>query len=88
MVVDPELIAAFTVPASILGTVWAFMHYATQWRLEKGKASADVENRLARVEVAIDDLSAAISQMTESHRFLTAALGQRGLPVEASRGSE
>ena len=88
MVVDPEVIAAFTVPVSIMGTVYAFMHYATQWRLGKGRSSGELENRLARLEVAIDDMTAEIGRMTESQRFLTAALTQRGLPAEVSHGSE
>ena len=77
MVLDPEVIAAFTVPLSIMGTVYAFMHYATQWRLAKLKPGADVENRLARVEVAIDDMAAELTRMVEGQQQVTKLLTER-----------
>lgn len=36
------------------------------------------EKRLARVEVAIDDLTAAIGRVTEGQQFLTNVLTERG----------
>ena len=36
------------------------------------------EKRLARVEVAIDDLTSAIGRVTEGQEFLTNALTERG----------
>jgi len=84
----PDAVAAVFVFMSLSGMVVGVAHYWYKSRLVKAKPSTDVEMRLARLEVAIDDMSAEIGRMTESHRFLTAALTQRGLPAEVSRGSE
>ena len=50
-------------------------------RLKRG-ASPDAleayEKRLARVEVAIDDLTAAIGRVSEGQQFLTNVLTERG----------
>jgi hypothetical protein len=75
--VDPELIAAFTVPLSCVGSIVAFMHYGTKWRLAKVKPSADVENRLARLEVAIDDMSAELTRMIDGQQVVTKMLAER-----------
>ena len=85
-----DALALIAVMAALATMVVGVAHYWYKARVENGKPSADVEKRLARLEVAIDDMSAALGQMAESHRFLTAALGQRGLqqPVEVPRGSE
>ena len=63
-------------------------HYWYKARLLKSKPTTDVEMRLARLEVAIDDMTTEIGRMTESQRFLAAVLTQRGLPMEVPRGSE
>lgn len=51
-------------------------------QLSKRGASATAleayEKRLARVEVAIDDLTAAIGRVTEGQQFLTNVLTERG----------
>ena len=83
-----EAIAVIFTMVSLAAMVSTVAHYWFKARAAKPKTAADVEMRLARLEVAIDDMTAAIGQMAESHRFLTAALTQRGLPVEVSRGSE
>jgi hypothetical protein len=86
-----DALALIFVMASVATMVVGIAHYWYKSRVAKFSAvkpAADVEMRLARLEVAIDDMAAAIGQMNESQRFLTAALTQRGLPVEASRGSE
>ena len=85
MPVDPEVIAAFTVPVSFMGSVVAFVHYVTKWRLAKVRPSADVENRLARVEVAIDDMSAELTRMIESQQLMTKLLSERA--TEGSHGT-
>ena len=36
-----------------------------------------VEKRLARVEVALDDVTAELGRMTESHQYLIKALSDR-----------
>lgn len=77
MVVDPDLVAAITVPISLAGSLIAFVHYATKWHLAKVKGGPDVENRLARVEVAIDDMSAELTRMIESQQLVTKLLTER-----------
>ena len=51
-------------------------------QVSKRGASANAleayEKRLARVEVAIDDLTAAIGRVTEGQQFLTHVLTERG----------
>jgi CHASE3 domain sensor protein len=84
----PSAVAAIFVFASLATMVIGVAHYWYKARTAKSNTPGDVEMRLARLEVAIDDMTAAISQMTDSHQFLTAALTQRGLPVEASRESK
>jgi len=84
----PDALAAVFVFASLAAMVVGVAHYWYKSRALKAKPSSEVEMRLARLEVAIDDMTAEIGRMTESHRFLTAALTQRGLPAEVSRGSE
>jgi hypothetical protein len=79
--VDPEVIAAFTVPLSFMGSVLAFVHYATKARLAKVKPSADVENRLARLEVAIDDMAAELTRMIEGQQVVTKMLAERSSEV-------
>jgi hypothetical protein len=81
-------VAIIFVFTSLAAMVVGVAHYWYKARIERPKASPDVEMRLARLEVAIDDMTAAIGQMAESHRFLTATLAQRGLPEEVPRGSE
>ena len=86
-----DAVALVFVMASVATMVVGLAHYWYKSRVAKYSAvkpAADVEMRLARLEVAIDDMTAAIGQMNESQRFLTAALAQRGLPMEVGRGSE
>jgi hypothetical protein len=83
--VDPEVIAAFTVPVSFMGSVIAFVHYATKGRLAKIKSGTDVENRLARLEVAVDDMSAELTRMIEGQQVVTKLLAERASGV--SHGS-
>jgi hypothetical protein len=85
VLVDPDLVAAITVPLSIVGTVYSFMHYATKWRLAKVKPSADLENRMARLEVAIDDMSAELTRMIEGQQIVTKMLAEHA--SEASHGT-
>lgn len=77
MPVDPGVIAAFTVPVSFMGSVVAFVHYATKARLAKIKPGTDIENRLARLEVAIDDMAAELTRMIEGQQVVTKMLAER-----------
>jgi hypothetical protein len=84
-----EAMAGVALFACVASVVLGVGHYATKMvRLKRLPESTDVEKRLARLEVAIDDMSAELSRMTESHRFLTAALAQRGLPAEVPHGAD
>lgn len=86
-----DAVALVFVMAAVATMVVGIAHYWYKSRVAKYSAvkpAADVEMRLARLEVAVDDMTSAIAQMTESQRFLTATLSQRGLPVEVARGSE
>ncbi len=82
--VDPDLVAAVTVPLSVFGTVYAVMRYGAQWRAAKVKPSTDLENRLARLEVAIDDMTAELQRVTEGQQFVTKLLSEKSL--EAGHG--
>jgi hypothetical protein len=75
--VDPDLIAAVTVPGAILGIAVSFMHYASKWRAAKVTPQHDVENRLARLEVAIDDMTAELSRVSEGQQTMTRLLTDR-----------
>lgn len=82
-----EAMAAVTFFASVALVIIGSGHYVTKLaRLKRMPSSEDVERRLARLEVAIDDMAGEIGRMAESQRFLTAALSQRGLPAEVPRG--
>ena len=83
--IDPDLVAAITVPLSILGCVYSFMRYGAQWRMAKHKPGTDLENRLARLEVAIDDMAAELQRVTEGQQFVTKLLSEKSL--EASHGT-
>jgi hypothetical protein len=82
VVVDPEVIAALTVPTSIAAIVIAIGHYFTKWR-GGGRTQSDVEKRLARLEVAIDDMTAELSRVADGQQFVNKLLTDR--PVEEHR---
>ena len=66
--------------ASIAMVVIGAGHYVTKlMRLknERLKPSADVEMRLARLEVAIDDMAAELSRVTEGQQFVTKLLAEK-----------
>jgi hypothetical protein len=75
---DPDLIAAIFVPTSLAAIVYAVAHYFYKWRaLAKMTPAADVEKRLARVEVALDDVAAELMRVTEGQQMLTKLLAER-----------
>jgi hypothetical protein len=56
------------------------------WRGRRNVASSTVasfENRLARLEVAIDDVAAELGRVTESNQLLLKALADRQLQPHA-----
>ena len=85
MPVNPELVAAFTVPLAFMGSFIALVYYATKRRLSKGAPGNDIENRLARLEVAIDDMTTELQRVTEGQQFVTKLLSEKAL--EASHGT-
>ncbi len=62
---------------------WVLMAIWRGGGRKQSKNSLDaVEKRLARLEVAIDDMATELGRVTEGQRFLTQALGERpAIPV-------
>jgi hypothetical protein len=58
-------------------------HYWYKARVAKLQQAPDVEKRLARLEVAIDDMSAELSRVVEGQQFANKLLADRS--PEASR---
>lgn len=82
-----EAYAGIVFFSSIAIVVLGVGHYATKLarlRAERLKPSADVEMRLARLEVAIDDMSAELSRVTEGQQFVSKLLAEKS---EASHGT-
>jgi hypothetical protein len=82
---QPELIA---IPVIItIGSFVTLLKWMTlrQARHVSPDALLAVEQRLARLEVAVDDMSAAFAQVSEGQQFLTKLLAERapGLPAAA-----
>ena len=74
--------------ASIAMVIIGAGHYVTKLarlRNERAKPSADVEMRLARLEVAIDDMAAELARVTEGQQFVTKLLAEKA--AEVGRGS-
>lgn len=82
---DPDIFAAIFVPTSIAAIVIAIAHYSYKLRaLKQSPSSSDVEKRLARVEVALDDVTAELVRVTEGQQMLTKLLAERAsVPYDA-----
>ena len=75
-----EAYAGMVFFASIALVVVGVGHYATKvmrLRNERLKPSADVEMRLARLEVAIDDMAGELARVTEGQQFVTKLLAEK-----------
>ena len=72
-----------TVAAIVLGLRW--FAYKTSHSLPSQDAGglAAVEQRLARVEVALDDLASELTRVTEGQQFLTKVLTDRSADAVA-----
>ncbi len=89
MYIGPEVAVPVAVCACIavtaLGTKWIGYKRSSAAGPE---ALESLERRLARVEVALDDLSGEIGKIGEGQQFLTKVLAERGnqaaLPPETS----
>jgi hypothetical protein len=84
-----EVVGLIIICASFVLVVIVAGQYATKLaRIRKQPESPDLERRLARLEVAIDDLTSELGRMADSHRFLTDALAHRGVPAEVPHVAE
>ncbi|HTD61731.1 MAG TPA: hypothetical protein VK679_13855 [Gemmatimonadaceae bacterium] len=82
-----EAFAGMVFFASIAMVVIGAGHYVTKLvrlKNERIKAPADVEMRLARLEVAIDDMAAELTRVTEGQQFVTKLLAEKS--AEAAHG--
>jgi hypothetical protein len=91
MMSGPEVIVPTAMFLSIAGTI-----LGSKWINYKKSEGAgpealeSLERRLARVEVAIDDLAGEIGKIGEGQQFLTKVLAERGqqaLPETSGRGT-
>jgi hypothetical protein len=79
------IFSVITVAVTIiaLARIWVGRHKAPA----AGAGAGALENRLARVEVALDDVTAELGRMTESHQFLVKALADRATQRELTGGA-
>jgi hypothetical protein len=73
----PEVV--FIVLASLAAVtvwVWVGVKYGTKAHSKDEQLDA-IEKRLARLEVAIDDMTAELTRVTEGQQFVTKLLGDR-----------
>jgi hypothetical protein len=72
-----EALTTVFVFLSISGAIVGVAHYWAKTRIARLTHSGDVEKRLARLEVAIDDLTAEVSRVTEGQQIVTKLLAER-----------
>ena len=90
---NPDVIAAVVVPISMGATIVAVVVLVLRHRrsgarsIEEPAAATVVEQRLARVEVALDEVTSELARLTDGQRFLTKVLTDRAAdaPVIPSR---
>jgi hypothetical protein len=90
---NPDVIAAVVVPISMCATIVAVVVLVLRHRrsgnrsIEDPAAATVVEQRLARVEVALDEVTTELARLTDGQRFLTKVLTERAAdaPVIPSR---
>jgi CHASE3 domain sensor protein len=75
--VPSDALAAIFVFASLSCAIVGVAHYWAKARIAKLTHSVDVEKRLARLEVAIDDLTAELSRVTEGQQLVSRLLTDR-----------
>ena len=83
-----EAFAGMVLFASIAMVVIGAGHYITKLvrlKNERLRPSADVEMRLARLEVAIDDMAAELTRVTEGQQFVTKLLAEKSAEVAHGR---
>ncbi len=72
----PMIIGVVTIGCAT-GVIMELIKYRSNRGASAGAVEA-YEKRLARLEVAIDDLTQAIGRVTEGQEFLTNVLSERG----------
>jgi prefoldin subunit 5 len=76
----------FVVLASLAAiTVWVYVGVKYGARTTKPEELDAIEKRLARLEVAIDDMTAELARLSDGQQFVGKLLEQRAL--EGSRGT-
>jgi hypothetical protein len=76
----PEMIivpAVFFIPAAVLALRMWFRHREKMAELSAGKRSPDADDRLARLEHAVDAIAVEMERVGEGQRFLTKVLAER-----------
>jgi hypothetical protein len=63
--------------SSVTLWIWMVMRKKRQGDAPAAAALAAVEQRLARLEVAVDDMATALAQVTEGQHFVTKVLTDR-----------
>jgi hypothetical protein len=85
MYVSPEVIvipSIFVTLATVLITRMSFRHREKMAELEKPRGAADPElqERLARIEQAVDSMAIEMERVGEGQRFLTKVLADSSKP--------
>jgi hypothetical protein len=84
---DPfGMVIAIVIIACATGVIMELLKIASRRTGASADALDAYEKRLARVEVAIDDLTAAVGRVSEGQQFLTNILSERAaMPVMPPR---
>jgi hypothetical protein len=80
----PEEVVFIICVGVVAITTWIWIGVKHAPRAKPPELEA-IEKRLARLEVAIDDMTAELSRVTEGQQFTNRLLGERS--IEASRAS-
>ncbi|HEY5492857.1 MAG TPA: hypothetical protein VIK25_16825 [Gemmatimonadaceae bacterium] len=90
--IPPEVIvvpAVFGIPAAVILAIKWFRHRERMAELSRGPAqNTAVEERLARIEQAVDAIAIEMERMGEGQRFVTKLLAERGAQLPAARIGE
>lgn len=91
--IQPEIIVVPSIFCSVCAVIWARMHYRHVERMAAHSPSRSIEGdeRLARLEQAVDSIALEIERIGEGQRFLTRSLvrptGGDPLPEAITGGS-
>jgi hypothetical protein len=73
----PEEVVFIVVASLIAVTIWVWVGVKHGQQQTKPEALDAIEKRLARLEVAIDDLTTELSRVTEGQQFTNKLLADR-----------